>query len=304
MISSSNLTLPPSIPGFEVRLLFDPDPTILLTEVWLNAILLISELAHGRFGGWDQSVPPQMTMTFSHFRSVLRIRPWPPGTSELHVKHAVRAIFEAGVALAAKPIIEQGYQPRLHAGLFLQNRQIGLLQWALKPRSVDTEGNSTMGVLDVGNSTGVLQLEAANSPRALPLVHGDGPASVNAENGTIVDPGDPRFTITYVVTGGNVDARNMFSVFLDALATVAPNDVDATGAYVNAVGVSGDLALNMHGTGAPDVLSWGWLVQALTLIFEEIMWNHRLFKEMDWKLLFSEREIASGFIFNISSGGH
>lgn len=65
-----------------------------------------------------------------------------------------------------------------------------------------------------------------------------------------------RMVIT--VLNQAVSLSDIFSAFLEAMATAASHDPSATGAVINAVGVSEDTALKMHGLAAintPSMLS-------------------------------------------------
>ena len=74
----SNLTTPPLIPGFEARLLFDRNPTLLLYEVYTNATGMMVVLAE-----------------------------WPEIAHQLQAKHAVQAMYKAGNAVGAIPTTPQ-----------------------------------------------------------------------------------------------------------------------------------------------------------------------------------------------------
>lgn len=154
--SSSNLTLPPPIPGFEARLLFDPNPSLNLFEVYNNAIQMMAWLAPSAYS--DTIDGPARV---SDYVEELSNRPWPPSSKgRLQIKHLVQAIYEAGFALAAKPITVRGTVPRLHAGLFLDGQQIGFMKWQHKRNPVAGGANSTVSLIDAANSTAVLPARA------------------------------------------------------------------------------------------------------------------------------------------------
>lgn len=283
--SQSNLTAPPPIPGFEVRLLFDQNPILNLFEVYNNAIEAIGWLA---VHPYSLSMILDITMTAPFYGEELRINMWPERTRLFQVKYGVRAIYEAGIALAAKPITRRGYVPRLYAGLFLQNRQIGFMKWQHKQRTVAGAANGTVDLVDVVNSTSTLQ-----------LMHVDGPTSLQVDKGDIVDPKDSKFKITYEVCDKDAHLPETFSAFLDAMATAATYDEFATGAFVNAVSVSGDIALNVHGSDVDSSFSWRRLVRTLTLLWENVVMDHK-FNELDFEVFYAGRKIGEGFIMNMT----
>ncbi|CAD6568597.1 MAG: hypothetical protein ASARMPRED_001872 [Alectoria sarmentosa] len=282
----SNLTAPPPIPGFEVRLLFDQNPILVLYQVYNNAIETMIWLA---VQPYSYPLIVDVTMTTPFYVEELRLDMWPERTTRFQMKHAVQAIYEAGIALAVKPITRRGYVPRLYAGLFLQNRQIGFMKWQHKQRAVAGATNGTVDLVDVVNSTSTLQ-----------LMHVDGPTSLQVDMGDIVDPRDSQFKITYEVCDKDAHLPETFSAFLDAIATAATYDEFATGAFVNAASVSGDIALNVHGSDVDSSLSWRRLVRTLTLLWENIIMDHN-FKELDFEIFYAGRKIGEGFIMNLTA---
>ena len=157
------------------------------------------------------------------------------------------------MALAARPVTTPGYTPRMYAGMFIDNQQVGYLKWQLKEGPVAGVPNSTAGLINTANSTSA-QL----------LARGDAATGVQDLSGVITDPKDSKFTIKYDIGGKHIDEVERFTAFLDAMATAARSDLTATGAHVDAVSISGTAALNVHKVLAP--LSWLHLIRTLTLL--------------------------------------
>ncbi|CAF9926346.1 MAG: hypothetical protein ALECFALPRED_003423 [Alectoria fallacina] len=191
-----------------------------------------------------------VTITAPFYVEELCLNMWPERTLRFQVKHAVQVIYEAVTALAAKPIIRRGYVPRLYAGLFLQNRQIGFMKWQHRQNVVAGAANGTVDLVNVVNSTSTLQ-----------LMHVDGPTSLQVDTGDIVDPKDSKFKITYEVCDKDAHLPETFTAFLDAMVTAATYDDTATGVFINALSVSGDVALNVHGAAVGSSLNWAQLVR-------------------------------------------
>ena len=224
------------------------------------------------------------------------LSPWPHLHSGLQVKHGVMAIYQAGVALAGKPIrVGPGaLVPRLFAGLFLENQQIGFLKWAHTSGALDSEGNGTLSRMNTGNATSAAQPDCSDTPTNVAAGTG----------GVVVDPADNKFKITYRIGNQEAHLPEIFSAFLEAMATAASNDTSGVGGFVNAVGVAGDIAVNLHGTGVPSTLSWGRLINSLVLIWDHVITTRCNWMEMDFDLSYDGEMMGQGFIFNITRPGN
>ena len=89
----------------------------------------------------------------------------------------------------------------------------------------------------------------------------------------------------------------MFSLFLDAMATVARSDMTATHAYINSASRSGTAALNVHETNSG--LSWSRLMKTLALIWELVYWNGHL-HEIDFEMFYDGSTIGEGFLMSLA----
>ena len=78
--------------------------------------------------------------------------------------------------MAAKPVVRPDYVPRMSAGLFINNRQVGLLKFQLKQDPEAGTPNSTVSLINAVDSTSTLLLG-----------HGDGLTGVQDEHGEITD---------------------------------------------------------------------------------------------------------------------
>lgn len=235
---------------------------------------------------WDEIIVKGAIVTTRQPEQIV-LKPWPSGSpSRLLTKHGVVALYEAGVALAAKPVTRPGFVPRLYAGLFVRDEQVGYLKWFL--------GTST--TLSGGN--------ASSLTRTLQSLHSDGSVGVGDYHfsGTIVDPADSRFKVMWRIGDKHVDLPDIFSAFLEAMATAASNDASAFGAVVNAVGVSGDVALNVHGvSNDPSKLRWSALTTSLALLWSRVVTQRESNMELDFELYYDGGIIGRGFITNITS---
>ena len=281
------MQLPP-IPGFEARLFFDTNPSLDLVEVYSNAINTMAWLAVSDYSG-PLASPTRLCP--QGYREELIFSPWPPQSeSRLQVKHVVQAVHEAGFALAAKPITVPGSVPRLYAMMLLDGQQIGFMRWQHRSDPVAGGANGTVTLTDAANLTGVLQ-----------LAHRVEPTGLEDTSGVIVDPVDPRFEFSYSVLERDADLPNIFTAFLDVLATAATNDALDTCDVVNAVSFSGDFAVNVHETSVTSQLYWISVIQALRLLWERVIIQDRNFKEIDFKILYDGTVIGAGFTLSFAA---
>ena len=80
------------------------------------------------------------------------------------------------------------------------------------------------------------------------------------------------------------------------MAIAAPIEATDTGAFVNAVSVSGDVALDVHGTRNPSLLTWKLMVRTLVLLWED----EDIGNGVDMKMLYDRTETGEGFISNLT----
>ena len=217
------------------------------------------------------------------------ISPWPEkASSRLQIKHGIVAVYEAGTALAKIPITTRGLVPRLYAILSLEGQQIGVLKWLHKFSSQNSEANSTVSLVGTQNSTDALQM----SRRVLRT-------TARGKSEITVDPEDPKLQIKCERGDKILDLPEVFSAYMEAMATAGFNDDSATGAHVQAVSVSGDVVLNVYGYGITSRLSWRQLLQSLLLVWlYEIAEDNAV--ELDFELSYEGALIGYGFIWSLN----
>ena len=280
--SSSNLTIPSPIPGFEARPIFASQSTLSLLEVYSNAIEMISILAEGFY---SLTVVFALQLRAPTFGAGIQVAPWPPSSPQFQGKHAIQAVYDAGMALAAKPVTRPGFTPTMYAGMFIDSQQVGFLKWQLKRDPVAAVPNSRVSLINNASSNGTRL-----------LAYGDGVTRVQDTSGVIKDPKDSRFTIKYSIWGKHIDIVEIFSAFLDAMATAARPDMTASGAHVNAVSISGTAALNVHEVFSP--LSWSRLIRTLALLWILLVPENNG-REMDFELFYDGKWIGQGFLMSM-----
>lgn len=260
---------------------------MILGEVFSNAV---EGMAHFAFMPWDSHALIYRTIMGVGFTERIDISPWPRGATGLQVKHCVQALHDTAFALARKPITRPGYVPKVYAGLFLQNRQIGYMKWLSgRPRKSNGGGDSRVNSNLIHNSTVALVRSDAGNQTGLQVA--------GETTGTLVDPTDPRLAIRYTVFTQPIPLPDTWTAILNALATAAPQSVYETGAAVDAAGVSGETIVHVHETGTPPFLNWGTLINALRLIWKTIA-NNRWHQAWDFDLTYDGATVGEGYIWN------
>ncbi|KAL8833892.1 MAG: hypothetical protein Q9170_004039 [Blastenia crenularia] len=276
-LSSSNLTLPPQIPSFETRLNFGREPTLNLLEVYTNTIEMMAYLAAMP---WDLPILLETRITGMGYIEEIVIRPWPKGVQGLQTKHCTQAAYEAGFALARIAITKRGFVPKVFAGLFLQGRQIGYMKWQSLMRG------------QAGRLDDVVNITATTPQIVKNIIH------KGEKTGTLVYRGDPKFAIKYTLFEEEIYLPDIWTAFIDALASAAPHDASTTAAYVDAVGVSGGTVLHIHASNTPSKLTWRMLNNGLLTIWDAITKNH-WFQAWEFELTYESVKIGEGEIWNM-----
>ena len=286
LLSLSSLTMPPPIPGFDVRITHDHNPVVNALGMFSAAIQLMSILALQDWNGHSNGYVVQGPRNYP---AILELQAWPdPSSGLLFVKHAVFGLYEAGNSLALAPAVADPFLTRLFGGLFLRNQQIGYIKCLPPSASLEGEANSTLSIVNAMNSTVALELRPDDGPQA----------EFTDYSGSFVDPIYSSFTYKYQLGDRTVDLRDIFSVFLDAMATAAPHHVDHHGAVINVASVSGDVALNLHGT-ASLALPWLCVSRLLSLVWIPVIIKAHKYAEMDFQIYFDGRLIGEGFMMSL-----
>ena len=286
LISSSNLTVPPLIPSFHVRITHDHNPVVNALGMFSAAIQLMSVLA---LKNWDGHTNGYIVHGPRYYPATLELQAWPdPSSGLLLVKHAVVGLYEAGNSLARSPAVADPFLTRLFGGLFLRNQQIGYIKCLPRSASLQDEVNSTLSIVNAVNSTVALELRPNDGPQA----------ELTDDSGSFVDPIYGSFTYTYQLKDRTVDLRDIFSVFLDAMATAAPQHIDQPGAVINVASESGNLALNLHGYPSLSGLPWLCVSRFLGLVWIPVIVKAHKYVEMDFQVYFEGRVIGRGFMMS------
>ncbi len=129
-------------------------------------------------------------------------------------------------------------------------------------------------------------------------------STTSAHSETVIDDGDPKFKIRYILDTARIMPADIFTAFMDGLATAAEFDSTGTGAFVNAVAASGKCAINVHGIGLQSQFNWALLVQTLAVVFIQIIFPQKLFYGMDFDVIYEDSKVGEGFVLAMPSPLH
>lgn len=205
--------------------------------------------------------------------------------STLEVRHGVLGLYKAGVAIA-----QGGRFNQLDAPLYVGDLQVGSLE--VQPRSIlpSTNNNTNKQPQPPTNST--------------PL-SSNHPATLTTDSGTITDPTDPNFTLTYHYDGVRIKAQDIFTAFLDALATAAEHGNGDPDAHIPAArSAGGDTVLSTWTVGAGAAMTWQRLKRALSLVWTALVTGGRArFEGLAFGVVYEGVGIGGGRLLRFDGGG-
>lgn len=115
------------------------------------------------------------------------------------------------------------------------------------------------------------------------------------DSGVVVDPDDPRFSISWIFGGRSVPAQEVLSSVIDGIATVAPYETDE---YVTGISFSGNVVFHI-GKSLGATLLCGQISKTYTYLSIAIL-KSRNFMEMDFTLKYDGKTVGTGDVFKIS----
>lgn len=123
--------------------------------------------------------------------------------------------------------------------------------------------------------------------------------SVAANSGVVIDPEDPRFSVSWRFDGTSIPAQELFSSVIDGIATVAQYETNAQCASVTGVSFSGNVAFHVDGYfGA--ALHCGQISKAFFVV-SVVVFENRKFEGVEITLEYDNRTIGKGDVFKVRS---
>ena len=201
---------------------------------------------------------------------------WPrSGESKMQVQYAVLGLYQAGIA-----IVQDSKYTQLKASLYVRELKIGWFE--LRPESKQLLDNS-----DRNHSMPLNSLDMYDATTA-----------VMADSGTVFDPAEKNFVITYLRDGVRIKAVDIFTVILDSFTIAAVHSNADVDAYIPAArSVSGDVVLSTWGKGEKGNphMTWLRLKRALLLIWDLLIIGSKpRFEGFTFGFKYDGREIGGG----------
>ncbi|KAF6218774.1 hypothetical protein HO133_005317 [Letharia lupina] len=123
--------------------------------------------------------------------------------------------------------------------------------------------------------------------------------SVAENSGVVIDPEDPRFSVSWRFDGSSIPAQELYSSVIDGIATVAQYETNARCASVTGVSFSGNVAFHVDDyLGA--ALHCGQISKAF-LFISVVVFENRKFEGVEITLEYDNITIGTGDVFKVRS---
>lgn len=260
---------------------FDEKTQINPAGVYIDSIKAMFDLSQQPWSGRvDLTSLGLVAVTGSHVSLTLHelARGLQPG-------HIILAIYDTVLRMYNK-------QPGFYAAncqIYLQAQRVGNLAMipGLFQKVPSGSQNDTM-------------TESERIEGSLSLVNGT--RTLKDDSGVIIDPSDPRFTISWTVNGKSISAQEMFSAAVDGTASTAQYEWNQICSYALGVSFSGNVAFHIGPYLSSDLLC-GWIVKTFNFLVIYVAWAQRKFQEMDFTLNWQGKRVGSGYVMKLSSVG-
>ena len=147
--------------------------------------------------------------------------------------------------------------------------------------------------------------ESEGTEGSLSLVNGTG--TLTDDSDVIIDPTDPRFSISWRASGKSISAQDMFSAALDGTVSSAQYGWNQICSHALGVSFSGNVAFHIGPSYSED-LRCGWMVKTFNLVVMYVARTRRVLQEMDFTLSYQGKQVGSGYIMKLppvqSHGGN
>ena len=267
-----------------MRLTWDHSKPLAWFEVFVNTIKAMPKTTrlpwNGLFSGTLEDVT---ALDFDSLIQIRRIR------ENLQVKHAVSALYETGLAMAATSA-----KDHLFAGIVVNDRPIGFLLYGIKRSQLGDGALNGTNLLGGNHAT----QNISTSPSELST---NSSALATRRSGTVKDPGDPKFEIDYEFQGTPVSNGAVFAAFVDATATAAQYDDELPGGELAALSPDDTVSIIMRRDKDTATFTWRIVKSALAVIWRQIIIRYLpgpdpVWEDLDFLIYYDGSRIGEGFI--------
>ena len=182
----------------------------------------------------------------------------------------------------------------MDAALYVGDEEVGWLEFRPKNRAV-------LEIVDVDYHSPALNASVANDTTT---------AMVTADSGTVWDPDDRNLALTFTWDGVRIKAQDIFTTFLESLATAAEHNNTDPDAHIPAArSASGDTVLSTWtlGEGGNAEMTWARLKRALIMMWDLLIVGQQgrktRFEGLMFGLEYEGKKIGAGRMLRFDTGG-
>ena len=237
--------------------------------------------------GWNGRLARSISLTDDEFATVISLDALPK-EAQLEVDIAISGLYEIGVAIAER---NKFYQ--LKAGLFVNGVGHAMVRIFRKAPELLSNITSLAENVEISSSNTTLM----------------------ADRGSVVDPQDEKFVISFIFKGVRLKSKDIFTSFLNAFAISSQHLGSELNAYIpaapSAYQTGGDVILSSWATIGPGdaIMSWARLKRALLVIWSRVVLDGGLnieshrprFEGFEFMMDYDGRQIGGGALIKVDS---
>ncbi|KAI4267428.1 MAG: hypothetical protein LQ337_008356 [Flavoplaca oasis] len=230
---------------------FDQSKRLNPLEVYQTGIQLMYEIVQRE---WDENVRLMVAEQIEGYNVLMMFINLQAITvpNQLMVSHCIAALYRA-IAVMTDGVIF--CQLRSHLSIF--NERVGT--FSIGPVADALDG------IESGNMTTLIpKTNLSTTDISAP--------SLGFDSGTIRDPDNSRFSITYHFLGRNIIPREVSMVVLEAMTTAGPFTKNAECKGIDVVSVGGGAAIVIESTHSDRArFTYGWATRSLKILYQGII---------------------------------
>lgn len=281
--------LPPGPPGFSVDYLWNRHKALNPLGVYVTAIKFVYGLGQQAWSSQVDLIDSGLVVVTEKpdYNVVILTSDKPPSTA-LTTGMVVKVLYETITDMATQA---PGFYEAANF-ISLHDKKIGTM-------FIDTER------LSLNNDEGVANTASPASPShsSIPLLPITSPSNPQPTTpNQIIDPHDPRFTITYDWTGTNIPAQDIFSAAFNGLAAVALHDLTSPCEYITALSASGNAVFHIGRSSRTELFA-AIIARGFYLLINRLFLVQRRFEEVFVTMRIHGVGVADGYVYKVRKGG-
>ncbi|KAL8991655.1 MAG: hypothetical protein Q9169_007778 [Polycauliona sp. 2 TL-2023] len=248
----------PQLHGFEMDFTFDQTKLLRPLEIYQTAIQLMYETVQR---GWDEQVKLLVAEEIEGYNVLMMFLNHQADTApeQLIIGHCVAALYRAIVTMTDRVLF---CQLRSHLSIF--EKRIGALSIAPVRDALRIEdGNATM-TTELASWSEITKRDVRDY-----------------SSGTIEDPQNARFSVTFHRLGNNITPKEVSLVVLEAMTVVAPFVINAECREILARSKDGGAYIVIESTNSDKFkFTYRWATRALKILYQQVVVKGRRWGDM------------------------